>query len=95
MCLQPVIPIQIASLPVSREAGWGHTVDGCARWEAISGADLQPFAITEPSSYPPLRKDVLLEGSLSLEVADGAVGFQPVPCCLYRQISGSCPQAAT
>lgn len=68
MCLQPLIPIQIAALPVSRKAGWGQAGDGCAKREAISGADLQPFAVTEPSYHLPstphqLRKDVLLEGA--------------------------------
>lgn len=69
----------------------------CARQESISGGDLQPFAIQSlpPTPQPPLRKDVLLEGALTLEVADGVVGFQPVPCHLSSQTAGTCPQAAT
>lgn len=66
-------------------------MSACARRESISGSDLQPFAIAEPSSQPPLRKDGLLEGAVTLKVADAVVGFQPVPCHLHSQTFGTCP----
>lgn len=43
---------------------------------------------------PQLRKDVLLEGALTLIAAGGVVGFHPVPCHLRSQTFGTCPQAA-
>lgn len=53
-----------------------------------------PSQSLPPTPQPPRRKDVLLEGALTSEVADG-VGFQPVPCHLSSQTAGTCPQAAT
>lgn len=72
---EPLIQIQMHTLPVSRKAGWGQALAVCARRESISGGDLQPFTTAEPPPPPhPLRKDSLLEGSVTGEVAGGGEG---------------------